>query len=212
MKTLIYRNQQPIDELKDKLEKVLPILNNAYQLFTKAPYYNKSLGLFDILNNLEPIRKNYKMKLIEKEELPKFTAGGLKLSREKYADLAEVQEPEGIRSAIYEANNILVGIDLQYFEVKRDKVVICKKEFQKYIDKNSIYAGTQKEQIFLQKYKDMAKSIEEFSTFLKSECDLQLLPMPLAPLRVGLWYEIDAKGHYQVKPDKFELLAKRMKK
>ncbi len=213
MKKLIFRNQQPINELKGKIENALLLLNHAYTLFKEAPFYHKSHNLTDILNNLDPIIRAYKMKLIENKDLATMAPEGLQLSREKYADLIDVQEPEGLRPAIFNANQSLVqGIAPQYFEIRDDQVTINDDLFQKFVDKQSIYAGTQKEQIFLQKYNDLGKAMESFSKFLKSECDILFLPQALGTFHVGMWYDLDEKNHYKVKPHKFEMLAKRIKR
>ncbi len=213
MKELIYRNQQPIDEFESKLNEAVTKIDQAYQLFRTAPYAEKSHTIIDVLQNIDAIVQSYKQKMVDKLKPGSFAIEGLQLSKSKLADLVHVEEPAGLRSAIFGANQVLEenGLSMDYYEIKGTKVVVKKEALQKFIDKNSIYASTQKEQIFLQKYKDMGKSIESFSNFLKSECDIQILPKPLAPLHMGLWYDLDENNHYQIKPRKFEAMAKRMR-
>ena len=69
MKTLIYRNQIPIDELQEKLDQTLPVMDSAYQLFKEAPYFTKEHSLNDLFGNLDGIRLFYKRKLLEGKKL-----------------------------------------------------------------------------------------------------------------------------------------------
>jgi hypothetical protein len=211
MKELIYRNQQPIDEFESKLNQAATKVDQAYQLYRKAPFAEKSHTLIDVLQNIDAIVQSYKLKMIENMKPGSFALEGIQLSKNKLADLVHVEEPEGLRSAIFKANQELNGINLDHLEIKYNKVIVNKALLEKFIDKHSIYAGTPKQKEFLQKYEDLGKSIEAFSNFLKSECDIQILPKPLAPMHIGLWFDLDEKNHYQVKPRKFEALAKRMR-
>ncbi len=200
----VYRNQEAIDERRQKIESILPNLQNLVNAYFSSPL-DKSVSLHQIVHYLKNIEKKYFSDMLEASNpFPKESGLKLKIENiylEKDADLMLYQD-QALKALNFYA------LDLHPFILKDGQVSIDEDAFERFIDSKTLWADTPESIDLLLKLEDFADACTQLDELLRAKHNSFLLPIKehLNPIPIARFFTIDQSGRIVPKHETFAAL------
>ena len=205
-KIAIYQDEEEIISHHAKLKETLPLIQQTYDLFKQAHYYQDRLGLADMLN-YDFHRHQFKQRISQDkaQDISKaLMLDGLKLSNEKVAELMENENPPGLVSAVSETKKTLQKNSLTvngFTLTKTGKVGINRPTLKAFEMKNSVMAETPDEIELYELLMRFIDGAEKLDVFLRNKAGRFLMAKPLHPIRISEYFRHEyGRGYYLFHP------------
>lgn len=214
-KVVIYQDEDKILSHRAKLEETLPLVQQAFDLFRQAQYYQETMGLADMLNS-EHHRSVYKQKIFKGQEGKVATALGLEdvqISTAKVSDLIEIEDPPGFGHSVSVARQKIQqhGLNIKDFLVsKAGNVRVNRAALQAFEDLHSVLAETEDEIELHRLMMNYVESRENLDTFLREKTGTFLMAKPLYPVKISDYFRHDGLD-YTIFAPRFTALKRAMK-
>jgi hypothetical protein len=207
-KIVLWRDEAKINELKKKLNEILPFAEKVVKCYHKLPFASDQVGFYDILSNTTAKAQNHL-----KNTLPdKVEISGLSVNKAKVLSmgLLEVEGLSDFTKALESFNDIGGNAYQQYFKHSEKTVIIDPLAWQEFEDRNTIAAITPDEIEIFNKMDHFLNEIHEFSSFIKKH-GINIHPVPLGPIYPVMIAKLDLQNKMIVNHTVFASIAKKLR-